>query len=75
MNLNDFLSLDYDHIILSSEARSLNEWFAKISPKDIPLEDRKRVVDYLVEALNMKSVEYAIVQKLELLLNALQTDT
>lgn len=63
---------DADEDISSAEAQALNEGLARISLKDIPIDRRAFVADYLTTALNMESVRQEISPALDLLLSELQ---
>jgi tyrosine-protein phosphatase YwqE len=73
MNLDEFLSLGEEHVISPEEAKSLNDFLAKISAQDIPIIHKARVADYLLIAFNMNSVESHISPALDLLLSELLT--
>ena len=72
MNLKKFLALDEEHTIASHEVQSFNSDLASTPAENIPNSHRVRVADYLVAALNMKSVDDDIRTNLELLLGELQ---
>jgi hypothetical protein len=65
MTLEQFLSLAETHDISPDEALSLNLTLAKASVDDIPEEQRGMVLDYLVVALNMHSVDPRIAPSLD----------
>ena len=65
MTLDQFRSLPETHDISPDEAQSLNLSLAKASVDDIPEEQRDMVLDYLVVALNMHSVDPRIASSLD----------
>ncbi len=67
-----FLALPADAELTSAEAQALNADLATKSSGDIPTSQRDQVVDYLIQALNLNSVDVAIVQVLDDLLAELQ---
>lgn len=77
MNLAQFLKFDDNdkHEISRDEAQSLNKDLATKTLSVIPESRRSRVLDYLITALNMNSVEHDIQAKLESLVADLQNDT
>jgi hypothetical protein len=75
MNLNKYMSLDEEHRLLPDDAQALNADLAVRSPSDIPAEYRPRVADYIVDALNMGSVERQLIPSTEKLLQGLQQDS
>jgi hypothetical protein len=68
------VSLDQDHTLTAEDAYSLNDDLALRDAAEIPKTHRKIIADYLICALNMNSVELAIVPKLEGLLSCLQNE-
>lgn len=65
MTLDQFLSLAETHTISPDEAQSLNMSLSKASVDDIPEQQRSVVLDYLVVALNMNSVDPKIAPSLD----------
>lgn len=65
MTLDQLLSLAEAHTISPDEAQSLNMCLSKASVDDIPEQQRGVVLDYLVVALNMNSVEPQILASLD----------
>jgi hypothetical protein len=72
MTLEEFIALQEEHTITSREAQYLNDCLARTSAESIPSDRRGRVAEYLVSALNMKSVSEETVARLETLLDNLQ---
>ncbi len=72
MNLEEFIALKDKHTISSKDAQSLNDCLARTSAESIPSDNRGRVADYLVTALNMRSVSQETFARLESLLGNLQ---
>jgi hypothetical protein len=58
MNLEQFLDLKSN--ISPEDAQSLNNDLAKRSAIEIPVSHRTKVLDYLIDALNMNSVRHEI---------------
>lgn len=67
MTLKEFLSLGETHEISFMEAQKLNESLSKASVGDIPKHQRHIVLDYLVCALNMGSVDHRVLPRVEAL--------
>lgn len=65
MTLDQFLSLAETHNISAEEAQSLNPSLSKASVEDIPEQHRDVVLDYLVAALNMNSIDPKIAPSLD----------
>ena len=65
MTLDQFLTLAETHTISPDEAQSLNMSLSKASVDDIPEQQRAVILDYLVVALNMNSVEPQIAASLD----------
>ena len=55
------------------DCENINLTLSKMSISDIPKEQLKNVMDYLVVALNNNSVDHSLVSKLDMLLEALQS--
>ena len=72
MNLTQFLALDEEHDISPEQAQLLNRDLATKSVSSIPESGRRRVLEYLVTALNLNSVEHDIRAKLDSLVADLQ---
>jgi hypothetical protein len=75
MTLKEFLSLGETHEISFPEAQKLNGALSKASVADIPEHQRHLVLDYLVCALNMGSVDPRILPKVEALRISLEEST
>jgi len=75
VTLNQFLSLGDTHSISSDEAESLNYSLSTVSIEDIPEQKRRRVLDYLVVALNMNSVDPRIKPNLDRLRLSIENST
>lgn len=75
MTLEQFLSLGETHIISSDEAESLNYSLSTVFVEDIPEQQRQRVLDYLVVALNMNSVDPQIAPNLDRLRLSIENST
>lgn len=72
MKLQDFLRLgDGDHIS-PDEAAALNRDLAAKKLSDIAPGDRQNVLDYLLSAMAIDSVEYDIREKIDALIMDLQ---
>jgi len=65
MTLEQFLSLSETHEISPDEAQNLNHSLSKASVEDVPENQRRVVLDYLVCALNMNAVDPQIVSNLD----------
>ena len=72
MNLEQFLALPQKHDVTFDSAQKLNQDLSTKTLSDIPLEKRALVNEYLVNALNMDSVDNGIKSKLDSLLVELQ---
>lgn len=72
MNLDTFLSLPQEHKLSFEDCQSLNKDLALKSFDNIPITSRSLVNEYLVNALNIDSVESEIKDALESLLEKLQ---
>ncbi len=57
MQIFEFLALDGEFHISAEEAQKLNLNLSEIPASDIPKDKRDQVLDYLIAALNMDSVE------------------
>jgi hypothetical protein len=75
MNLNKYMSLNEEHTLLPDEVQALNADLAVRSPSDIPEEYRPRVTDYILDVLNMGSVEPPLIPSIEKLLQGLRQDS
>ncbi|AIY66551.1 hypothetical protein [Pseudoalteromonas piratica] len=72
MNLKQFLALPEEHFIDAESATKLNLDLSTKTISDIPTEKRALVSEYLLNALNMNSVESNIKPALDNLLTELQ---
>ncbi|MAM00284.1 MAG: hypothetical protein CL583_17735 [Alteromonadaceae bacterium] len=72
MTLDQFLSGDL-HTISFDEAQSLNLSLSKASLEDIPEQQRGMILDYLIVALNMQSVDPQIAPSLDDLRMAIES--
>ena len=72
MTLDQFLS-EESHTISFDEAQSLNLSLSKASLEDIPEQQRGMVLDYLIVALNMQSVDPQIAPSLDDLRMAIES--
>jgi hypothetical protein len=72
MTLEEYLTLDELHVISAGDTQSLNACLAIRSAESIPITHRAAVIDYLLIALNINSVDENDRNCLELLLANLQ---
>jgi ethanolamine utilization microcompartment shell protein EutS len=72
LKLDQFIRTDEEHTISSEAAAILNEDLATKHASEIPIAHRQKLLDYLIAALNMNSVEHAIRSELERLAWELQ---
>ena len=72
MNLDKLLSLPQEHTLSSKDCQLLNQDLASKNIDGIPVESRPLLEEYLVNALNMGSVEPKFKEALESLLKNLQ---
>lgn len=70
----DFFAPDGESPISSEEAQVLNRNLSRQTAKDIPEEKRVLVLDYLITALNMNSVELDSKPGIERLVSELQQE-
>ncbi len=73
MKLEDFLSLGEGGYISPDEAADLNRELAAKELSDIAPGDRQNVLDYLLSAMAIDSVEYDIREKIDALIMDLQS--
>lgn len=74
MNIEQFVSMDNDETMSSQQANQLNTELSKLSAKDLPASYHGAIIDYLVTALNINSVDQELVGALDSLLESLQND-
>lgn len=72
MTLLDFLNLGEGGVISASDAADLNRELATKTLSDIAPDDRQNVLDYLLSAMQMDSVDHDIRGKIDALINDLQ---
>jgi hypothetical protein len=72
MNLSEFLALEGEFHITPEEAQKLNESLSRISADSLLETDKSRVLDYLIVALNMNSVDRLQKHSLDKLVLSLQ---
>lgn len=72
MTLQDFLKLDEGGTISASDAADLNRELATKTLSDIAPDDRQNVLDYLLRAMEMDSVDHDIRGKIDALIIDLQ---
>lgn len=72
MLVSDFFALEGYFTISPKEAQDLNKKLSELSASDIPREKVDHVLDYLIAALNMDSVEMDIKPMIEKLTADLQ---
>lgn len=65
MTLTDFLRLDETHNLSPDDVQNLNESLAKASLSEIPPNHQQRLLDYLVNVLNIGAVNPMIICALE----------
>lgn len=75
MNLDKYLSLDEEHTLPPDEAQTFNADLSCRSLSEIPEEHRSRVADYIVTALNLRSVEPQLIPSMDKLLQGLRQDS
>lgn len=73
MKLQDFLSLDEGDYISPDEAAALNRDLAAKTVSDIGFDDRQNVLDYLLKAMEVNSVDHDIREKIDALITDLQS--
>lgn len=73
MKLQDFLSLDEGDYISPDEAAALNRDLATKTLYDIAYHDRQNVLDYLLKAMEVNSVDHDIRGKIDALIIDLQS--
>lgn len=72
MRVSQFLDLEGEFEISPKDAQELNQNFSDISAINIPREKVDHVLDYLIVALNMDSVDLTIKKRLDKLTADLQ---
>lgn len=72
MKISEFLALEGKLQISPEAAQKLNQNLSEVSAIDIPKEKINQVLDYLVAALNIESVDLHIETKLDKLVSDLQ---
>ncbi len=72
MNLEQFLALPQKYEISAESVQNLNQDLSTKTINDIPVEKRALVNEYLVNTLNMNSVDTSVKDKLSSLLIELQ---
>ncbi|NEK39597.1 hypothetical protein [Rhizobium leguminosarum] len=73
MKLQDFLSLEDGGYISPNDAAALNRELAAKKLSEIAPGDRQNVLDYLLKAMEVNSVEYDIREKIDALIMDLQS--
>ncbi|MBY3517218.1 hypothetical protein HFN76_34450 [Rhizobium laguerreae] len=73
MKLQDFLSLKDGGYISPNDAAALNRELAAKKLSEIAPGDRQNVLDYLLKAMEVNSVEYDIREKIDALIMDLQS--
>lgn len=73
MKMQDFLSLEEGGYISPDQAAALNRDLAAKALSDIAPDDRQNVLDYLLNAMAINSVEYDIREKIDALIMDLQS--
>ena len=72
MRISEFLAREGEFEISPEDAQELNRNLSGLSASDIPLEKVDQVLDYLILALNMDSVDTTIRAKIDKLTTDLQ---
>lgn len=72
MRISEFLALEGDFEISPEDAQGLNRNLSDLFAPDIPLEKVDQVLDYLIVALNMDSVDTTIRARIDKLTTDLQ---
>ncbi len=72
MTLQDFLDLDEGGVISASDAADLNRELATKTLSDITPDDRQNVLNYLLNAMALDSVDHDIRGKIDDLIIDLQ---
>lgn len=73
MKLQDFLSLEDGGYISPDQAAALNRDLAAKTSSDIAPDDRQNVLDYLLRAMEVNSVDHDIRGKIDALISDLQS--
>lgn len=72
VKISDFLALEGKFNIHARDAQQLNHNLSRISANDVPNEKVSHVLDYLIAALNVESVDPNIKVQIEKLTSDLQ---
>lgn len=72
MRVSEFLSLEGEFGISANDAQELNRNLSELSASAVPKEKLDQVLDYLIAALNAKSVDPSIRARIENLVSDLQ---
>ncbi|WP_018858503.1 hypothetical protein [Rhizobium sp. 42MFCr.1] len=72
MTLQEFLNLDGGVSFSADDAAALNRELAAKNASDIASSDRQNVLDYLLKAMALNSVEHDIRAKIDELIDDLQ---
>ena len=72
MRISEFLALEGEFEISPEDAQGLNRNLSDLSASDIPLEKVDQVLDYLIVALNMDSIDTKIKARIDKLTTDLQ---
>ena len=73
MKLQDFLSLEDGGCISPDQAAALNRDLSAKTLSDIAPDDRQNVLDYLLKAMEVNSVDHDIRGKIDALISDLQS--
>ncbi|TBC02110.1 hypothetical protein [Rhizobium ruizarguesonis] len=73
MKLQDFLSLEDGGYISPDQAAALNRDLSAKTLSDIAPDDRQNVLDYLLRAMEVNSVDHDIRGKIDALISDLQS--
>ncbi|MCZ7940535.1 hypothetical protein O9X88_23665 [Agrobacterium salinitolerans] len=73
MKLQDFLSLEDGGYISPDQAAALNRDLSAKTLSDIAPDDRQNVLDYLLRAMEVNSVDHNIRGKIDALISDLQS--
>lgn len=73
MKLQDFLCLEDDGYISPDQAAALNRDLAAKTSSDVAPDDRQNVLDYLLRAMEVNSVDHDIRGKIDALISDLQS--
>lgn len=72
MRISEFLTLEGEFEISPEDAQALNRNLSDLSASNIPLEKVDQVLDYLIVALNMDSIDTKIKARIDKLTTDLQ---